>query len=674
MAVSLTRSEAARRIEELRREIEYHNYRYYVLDSPVISDQEYDRLFRELQELEEAFPEFRSPDSPTQRVGAEPLEAFEKVRHHAPMLSLGNAFDEGELRAFHRRVTNLLGRMEVQYVTEPKIDGLAVALTYEGGLFVRGATRGNGEVGENVTPNLKTIRAIPLRLRTDDPPPLVEVRGEVYLPISAFQRLNEARIKAGEPPFANPRNAAAGTVRQLDSRVTASRPLSFFGYAVGYIEPADRIPATQWENLELLQEWGFPTTRRQRLHDDIEGVIRYCRELEIERDRLDYEIDGVVVKVNSLADQQRLGSISREPRWAIAYKFHGEEAETRLLRIEINVGRTGTLNPYAVLEPVEVGGVTIRTATLHNEADIHRKDIREGDVVVIRRAGDVIPQVVRPVVEKRTGKERVFHYPSQCPVCGAPVVREESGVMAYCSNRRCPAQRLEALKHFVSREAMDIRGLGPQTLEKLVEAGLVQDPADLYRLTKADLLRLPGFQEKSAENLLRSLEASKQQPFERVLFALGIRHVGATVARLLVEHFPNVDKLSRASVAALEAIPGVGPEIARSVYSYFQVPENRDLVRRLREAGLQFSAETKEVPAGPLAGKSFVITGTLPGVTREEAKEFIRSRGGVVRDSVSRATDYLVVGENPGSKLAKAQQLGVKILSWDELQALARGE
>ncbi|GAB4240137.1 MAG: NAD-dependent DNA ligase LigA [Acidobacteriota bacterium] len=674
MALSLSRSEAARRIAELRREIEYHNYRYYVLDNPVISDQEYDRLFRELLELEEAFPEFRTPDSPTQRVGGEPLEAFEKVRHHAPMLSLGNAFDEGELRAFHRRVTNLLGRTDVQYVTEPKIDGLAVALTYERGLFVRGATRGNGEVGENVTPNLKTIRAIPLRLRSEDPPPLVEVRGEVYLPISAFHRLNEARIQAGEPPFANPRNAAAGTVRQLDSRITASRPLAFFGYAIGYIEPAERMPATQWEILELLQEWGFPTTRRQQLHDSIDSVVRYCKELEIERDRLDYEIDGVVVKVNSLADQQKLGYISREPRWAIAYKFHSEEAETRLLKIEINVGRTGTLNPYAVLEPVEVGGVTIRTATLHNEADIHRKDIREGDVVVIRRAGDVIPQVVRPVVEKRTGEERIFHYPPQCPVCGAPVVREESGVMAYCSNRRCPAQRLEALKHFVSREAMDIRGLGPQTLEKLVEAGLVQDPADLYRLTKEDLLKLPGFQEKSAENLLRSLEESKQQPFERVLFALGIRHVGATVARLLVERFPDIDSLARASVEELEAIPGVGPEIARSVHSYFQVPENRDLVRRLREAGLQFAAEARQPQAGPLAGKSFVITGTLPGVSREEAKEFIRSRGGMVRDSVSRATDYLVVGENPGSKLAKAQQLGVKILSWEELQALARGE
>ncbi|HRR26516.1 MAG TPA: NAD-dependent DNA ligase LigA [Acidobacteriota bacterium] len=670
VAIPATRAEAAHRIEELRHEIEYHNYRYYVLDDPVISDQEYDRLFRELQELEAAFPDLITPDSPTQRVGAEPSEAFEKVSHYTAMLSLGNAFNEQELRAFHRRVVNLLGRSEVEYVTEPKIDGLAVALTYENGLFVRGATRGNGEVGENVTPNLKTIRAIPLRLRTSDPPRLVEARGEVYLPLSAFRKLNEERAAAGEPPFANPRNAAAGTVRQLDPRVTARRPLSFFGYGIGYIDPEGRLPETQWRILEQLQEWGFPTTRRQRLHQSIDSVIDYCREWESRRDELDYEIDGIVVKVNRIDDQKRLGSLSREPRWAIAYKFHSEEAVTRLLKIEINVGRTGTLNPYAVLDPVEVGGVTVHTATLHNEADIRRKDIREGDMVVIRRAGDVIPQVVRPLVEKRTGNEKVFTYPDRCPVCQAPVVREEGGVMAYCSNRRCPAQRLEALKHFVSREAMDIRGLGPETLEKLMQAGLVQDPADLYRLRREDILGLPGFGEKSADNLLRSLEESKHRPFHRVLFALGIRHVGATVARLLTRHFPDIERLAAATTEELEAVPGIGPEIARSIRAYFQHEDNIRLIRRLQEAGLRFHEEAAARPVRPLSGKSFVITGSLEGLSREQAKQFIEEHGGVVRDSVSRNTDYLIVGANPGSKLEKARSLGVPTLTWDELVKL----
>ncbi len=655
-------------IRKLREELEFHNYRYYVLDQPVITDEEYDRLLRRLQELEASHSHLVTPDSPTQRVGAEPAEGFAKVEHATPMLSLGNAFDEGELRAFHRRVTSLLGIAEIEYVTELKIDGLAVALTYRDGLLVRGATRGNGLVGEDVTGNLRTIRAIPLRLRTAPAPPLVEVRGEAYLPLPAFERLNEERLAAGETPFANPRNAAAGAVRQLDPRACASRPLSFFAYAVGYAEGWQA--ATQWETLGVLKEWGFPVSPHHRLHSGIESVIASCREWQARRHSLTFEIDGIVVKVNRKDYQERLGAVSREPRWAIAFKFPGEVATTRLLDIGINVGRTGTLNPYAVLEPVEVGGVTIRNATLHNEDDIRRKDIRIGDVVIVKRAGDVIPQVVGPVVEQRTGSERPFVMPDRCPECQAPVERE-SGAMAYCTNRQCPAQRLESLIHFVSRGALDIRGLGPQTLEKMVELGLVRDAADLYGLTRDQLLQLPGFKDKSADNLLQALELSRSQPFHRVLFALGIRHVGETIARLLVDHFGDVESIISASEEDMAAIQGVGPEIARSVRRYFDTAENLELVRRLQAAGLQFrSAAPSRPAAGPLAGRSFVITGTLPSLSRQQAKELIEQNGGVVRSSVSSQTDFVLAGADPGSKLDKARQLGIRVIDEAELRRM----
>jgi len=662
----------AAKIGALREAIEHHNYRYYVLDDPEIPDQEYDRLLRELRELEEDHPDLVTPDSPTQRVGAEPLEAFEKAEHFSPMLSLGNAFDADELRAFERRVSNLLETSQIDYVTEHKIDGLAIALTYENGHLVRGATRGNGTVGENVTRNLRTVGAIPLRLRTDEIPEVLEVRGEVYLPVSAFHKANEERIRNGENPFANPRNAAAGAVRQLDPKMTAARPLSFFAYAIGHVSDPGFNPESQWAALETLRSWGFPTTRRSELQHDIEGVLSYCSYWQEHRSSLDYEIDGVVVKVNRTDYQQTLGAVSREPRWAIAYKFPAQEARTRLREIRINVGRTGALNPYAVLDPVSVGGVTIRTATLHNEDDIRRKDIREGDLVIIKRAGDVIPQVVGPVTSERTGDEQPYSFPEDCPVCESPIVRDDDGAFAYCTNSNCPARRLESLKHFVSRNALDIRGLGPQTLEKLVEEDLVSDPADIYELELEQILRLPGFKEKSATNLEESIAESRQRPFARVLFGLGIRHVGETVATLLVSHFPSVDKLMSASEEELATIEGVGPEIARSVQAYFQLPENQKLVDRLRQAGLQFQADkTESTPSEqPLEGKSFVITGTLPDLSRQEAREMIEHHGGAVRSSVSSATDYLVAGSDPGSKLDKARELEIPIIDQAELYKL----
>jgi DNA ligase (NAD+) len=669
--VNINIDQVAARIAELRKEIEHHNYRYHVENDPAISDEEYDRMFRELRELEREHPELASSDSPTQRVGGEPQERFQKIAHLRPMLSLANAFDEDELRSFEKRIRNLLETDAIEYVTELKIDGNAVALTYEEGILVRGATRGNGLVGEEVTANLKTIRAIPLRLRTtDDPPRRVEIRGEAYLPISAFNRINEEREAAGENVFANPRNAAAGALRQLDPRITATRPLAFFAYAIGYMEGA-RIKS-QIDVLEQLRAWGFPVNARHRHQDSMDGVIRFCREWQEKRDTLDYEIDGVVVKVNSLEYQDRLGVVSRDPRWAVAYKFPGKLATTRLLKIDVNVGRTGALNPFAILEPVQLAGVTIRTATLHNEDDIRRKDIREGDMVIVKRAGDVIPQVVGPVREKRTGAEREFLYPETCPACGKPVARQEGEAMAYCRNPHCPAQRLEGLIHFVSQGAMDIRGLGPQTIEKLIDLGLISDAADLYFLTQEQIARLPNFKEKSISNLLASIERSRARPFSRVLFALGIRHVGESIAELLTSAFGSVEALAAAAEEEISSVPGVGPEIARSVRSYFDVAENLRLIQRLQAAGLQFSCSAgTAMRIGPFSGMTFVITGTLPSLSRKEATDFITGHRGKVIASISKKTSYLVVGEDAGSKLAKAEALGVPRLTEEQLLRLA---
>ena len=661
---------ATRRAAELRREIEHHSYQYHVLDEPEIGDEEYDRLFRELVALEEEHPELASLDSPTQRVGAEPQERFHKVEHHAPMLSLANAFDDEELRAFNRRITNLLDTEKVDFITELKIDGVAVALTYEEGVLKRGATRGNGLVGEEVTTNLKTIGGIPLKLRdVETMPQLMEVRGEVYLPVSAFDRVNQKRTAAGESPFANPRNAAAGALRQLDSRVTASRPLAFFAYSVGYLQGITLD--TQIQVLERLKNWGIPVNVHHHHQQSIDGVIDFCHHWQGERESLDYQIDGIVVKVNRLDYQDQLGVVSRDPRWAVSYKFPSELATTRLIEIGINVGRSGALNPYAVLEPVQVGGVTIRTATLHNEDDIRRKDIREGDVVVVKRAGDVIPQVVGAVREKRTGKEKEFRYPQKCPVCGKSVTRQTGEAMAYCTNRECPAQGLESLKHFVSQGAMDVRGLGPRTLEKLLELNLIDDASGLYQITGKNVAQLPNFKEKSIENLLDSLEQSKSQPFERVLFALGIRHVGERIAGLLVDHFGDIDVLTKASEEDIASIEGIGPEIAGSVYTYLHEKDNQLLIKRLEKAGLQWRSGKREVKEKQrFAGKTFVITGTLPTWSRTQATKFIKNNGGKVTSSISSKTHFVVVGESPGSKLKKAREIEIREISEDELRKM----
>ena len=659
----------AARVAELREQIEFHNYRYYVINDPAILDPEFDRLFRKLRELEDNHPELSSPDSPTQRVGAAAQEQFRKVEHQAPLLSLANAFDEEGLRAFYRRISNLLKTSEIDFITELKIDGIAVALSYRDGRLVRGATRGNGWFGEEVTANLKTIRQIPLRFQGRARPPLVEVRGEVYLPLSAFERTNLERASSGESPFANPRNAAAGALRQLDPGITAGRPLAFFSYAIGYAEGI--AFETQLQALQLLKEWGFPTDLHWAHHPNFESVIDYCSAWAKKRNALDYEIDGVVVKVNRLDYQTRLGTVSRDPRWAVAYKFPGQLATTRLVKIGINVGRTGVLNPFAILEPVQLGGVTIRLATLHNEDDIHRKDIREGDVVVIRRAGDVIPQVVGPVREKRTGREVKYANPSHCPACSSPVSHQPGEAMAYCSNWECPARRLETLKHFAGRAAMDIQGLGSQTLEKLLELKLVNDPADLYFLTSEKISLLPNFKDKSIANLVEAIRSSKAQPFARVLFALGIRHVGETVAEVLTRGMDNLEVLASSTEDEIASLPGIGPEIAESVRLFFKGPENRHLIEKLKRAGLRFEAQPAAPSSqGPLQGQTFVVTGTLPKLSRQQATDLIQQHGGKVTSSVSSKTDHLLAGTNPGSKFQRASQLAVPVISEETLRQM----
>ncbi len=663
----------AERVAQLRREIENHDFRYHVLDDPDISDQEFDLLYRELVELEERHPDLISADSPTRRVGAEPLERFRKVAHRVPMLSLANAFDEAELHAFYRRVTNLLEIEEVRLVTELKIDGVAVSLTYEDGRLRHGATRGNGREGEDVTANLRTIRSLPLRLREGPRPSTAEIRGEIYFPLSGFQRVNRQRSEKGLTPYANPRNTAAGALRQLDPAVTATRPLAFFAYSLGHTEGLGFN--SQGEVLDQLVQWGFPVNPHHRSHGGLPSVIEYCQSWEDRRDAIDYEVDGVVVKVDRLDLQDRLGAVSREPRWAIAYKFASQVAATRLLKIRINVGRTGALNPYAILEPVELGGVTIRTATLHNQEDIRKKDIRPGDRVLIKRAGDVIPQVVGPVDKDEEGRGAPYAYPGECPECGTPIVRDPDEALAYCRNGNCPAQRFESLKHFVSRAALDIRGLGPKTLRKLLELELVAGPADLYSLKAEHLSELEGFKEKSIENLLAGIDGSRQQPFPRVLFGLGIRHVGETAAALLAGEFREVERLMQASPERIMEIVGIGPEIARSVADYFDVTENTEQVERLTAARLQLRmAGDDRNTRTALEGKTLVVTGTLPTHSRREISELITVNGGKVTSSVSKRTDFLVAGANAGSKLRRARELEVTVLTEEDFLKLLQGE
>jgi DNA ligase (NAD+) len=658
------------RVEELRKLINYHNYRYYVLDSPEISDAEYDELMQELKRLEAEHPELITPDSPTQRVGAAPVEAFGVVEHPLPLLSLANAFSNEELLAWYKRVLNLVERQDFDFASEIKMDGLAVALTYVDGRLVTGATRGDGYRGEDVTQNLRTIRSIPLSV-PKDAPPRFEVRGEVFLSKVGFKKLNEERAREGLPLFANPRNAGAGSVRQLDPRITAQRPLDIYVYALGYAE-GKKVPETHWERMEYLKSLGFKINPHNKLCKTIEEAEEYHQKWVEERERLPYETDGVVVKVNSIELQDRLGFVGHEPRWAIAYKFPAVQGTTILKDIGINVGRTGSLNPFAILEPVRIGGVVIKQAALHNEEDIRRKDIRIGDTVIVQRAGEVIPEIVGPIVSKRTGKERIFSMPSSCPVCGAEVIKPEGEAMHRCTNAACPSQALERLKHFVIRGAMDIEGVGEKLCTALFQAGLVKDVADFYYLTREQLLGLERMADKSVSNVLDSIEKSKDRPLARVIFALGILHIGEETAELLASNFSSIDELAKANEEKLLSIPSIGPKIAESIVAFFRQRENRRIIEKLRKAGV--SLAKKEAPAElrelPLAGKEFVVTGRLEAFPRSEAEARIKELGGAVGSSVTKKTTYLVVGADPGSKLDKARSLGTKLLTEEEFLRL----
>ena len=658
-----------KRIEELRRLIEHHNYRYYVLDDPEVSDAEYDALFRELRALEDAHPELASPDSPTQRVGAAPSGAFGVVTHRIPMLSLANSFSAEQLRAWYARVVNLLGRDVDAFSLEPKIDGLAVSIRYEDRRLVVGATRGDGIHGEDITPNVRTIRSVPLTL-PEGAPRVLEVRGEVFLTRTAFEQINEERAAAGQPLFANPRNSAAGSLRQLDSRITARRPLDFIGYSVGEYEDGG-IPRFQTELLDRLRSWGFKVNPKNSKARGIDDVIAQCLGWEEHREALEYEIDGVVVKIDDRAVQDELGAVGREPRWAMAFKFPPTQATTVLEQIGINVGRTGSLNPFAVLTPVQVAGVTIKLATLHNEDDITRKDIRVGDTVIIQRAGEVIPQVIGPVLSKRTGSEQPFHMPTKCPVCGSPVIKPEGEAMSRCTGAAiCPAQRYERLKHFVSRPAMDIDGIGEKLVAELINKELVRDPADFYALTKPQLVALERFADKSAENVLASIAASKERPLNRLIHALGIRYVGERTAELLAERFGSMDRLLAATEEELVDTEGIGPKIGQSMAEALASPAMREIIEKLRAAGVNMVQRTDSVDGLPLAGTVWVFTGRLERWTRFTAEDRVKTLGGAIADSVTKKTTHVVVGEEPGSKLKRAQQLGTTILDEDGFEAL----
>jgi DNA ligase (NAD+) len=658
---------AAERVAELRRQLERHNRLYYVEDAPEVSDAEYDRLMGELRDLEAAHPDLLTPDSPSQRVGAPPAERFEPVRHLGPMFSLANARNEEELRAWHTRLVGLIVKVgedpeRVDFVVEPKVDGLAVSLLYEGGRLVRGATRGDGEVGEDVTGNLRTVDAIPKRV--EEAPPVLEVRGEVYFPRSAFARLNEERAAQGLPTFANPRNAAAGSLRQLDARITASRPLSMWCYGVGVADGVDL--ATQWEWLEWLAERGFPVSPGVSRHAEPERVVEECRGWEERREGLDFETDGAVVKLNQLELSARLGVVGREPRGAIAWKFAPMTATTFLRSVEWNVGRTGHLVPFGQLEPVKISGVTVKVATLHNEEDLRRKDVREGDEVIVTRAGDVIPQIVSPspAAQARPDRGPVPEPPARCPACGTETVKPEGSAWTLCPNRAsCPGQLHQAVKHFVSRGAMDIEGLGEERALLLLREGLIHDVAEIYDLTPERLLELEGFAELSARGLVEAVEASKQRPFQRVLYALGIPGIGLVNARALVDRFRSMDRILAAPADEIEETPGIGPVLAETLADTLAEPRTRDLVERLRAHGLRMEEEGPPLPPrGPLAGKALVLTGTLPTLSREEATERIEGAGGRVTGSVSKKTAYVVAGEDAGSKLAKAESLGTPVL------------
>jgi len=664
-------SEILKRIEQLREEINYHNYLYYVLDQPVITDADYDALMRELKEIEDKYPETVTPDSPTQRIGAPPSEKFASVSHSIPMLSLDDAFSQEEVLEFDQRAKRLLQTdEEIEYTVEPKMDGLAVELVYENGMFVLGSTRGDGYTGEDVTANLRTIRSLPLRLieRHLSPPGRLEVRGEVFINKDAFKRLNKKRMEDGEPPFANPRNAAAGSLRQLDPNITAGRPLNIFCYGIGIAEGCSF--GTQWEVLSSLRKWGLRVNPMAEKQKGIRGAIHYHRRMNRKRKDLDYEIDGIVIKVNDLDLQKRLGAKAKSPRWALAYKFEAAQAVTRITDIQLSVGRTGAVTPIALMEPVKVGGVVVSRATLHNEDEIRRKDVRIGDWVIVRRAGDVIPEVVRPLPERRTGKEQVFVMPQTCPVCGSNLRRKPGEAVWRCPNPECFPRLVKQLTHFASKGAMDIEGLGPKVAEQLISAGLVRSISDLYSIKLSDLLSLDRFAEKSAENLLSAIETSKETSFARFFYALGIRHVGDVTAQLLADHFGSMEALKDASEEELMAVEGIGPEAAFSIRSWFDDNKNLRLMESLLDAGIRFT-DLREARTSPLKDRTFVFTGGLSSLTREQAKNIVRDLGGQVASAVGRKTDYVVAGGNPGSKLRKALELGIPVLSEEEFLALA---
>ncbi|MBN1849038.1 MAG: NAD-dependent DNA ligase LigA [Deltaproteobacteria bacterium] len=660
-------------LKGLRETIQYHNHRYYTLDSPEISDAEYDRLFKRLLDLEKQYPHLITADSPTQRVGAGPQATFTQVAHRRPMLSLENGFDEKDIREFDARIRRLLGKAyRCEYVVEPKMDGLAVEMVYEKGALAVASTRGDGYVGENITANIKTILTVPLSL-TQLPgglsiPELLEVRGEVYMETEAFKALNESRLKKGLPVFANPRNAAAGSLRQLDARITAKRPLNCFCYGFGEIR--GHTFATHYETMIAIQQWGLRVNRPQlEVFHDIEDIIKHCRYLEESRHQFPYEMDGAVIKVNPLELQAMLGQKSRSPRWALAFKFKAIEETTKILAIDVQVGRTGALTPVAILEPVEIGGVTVSRATLHNQEEIDKKDIRVLDTVVVRRAGDVIPEVVKVVTSKRSGVEKKYIFPEQCPVCGTKVEKNIEDVVIRCPNPGCPAQIKESIKHFASKGAMDIEGLGDKIITQLVEKGMVEDTADLYELTLEDLLKLEKIAQKSADNLKNAIDSSKQTTLARFIYALGIRHVGEHIAELLANHFGDLGRLQHAKQEDLLNINEIGPQIADSVTAYFSDTQKKTHLQRLLDKGITFEPIEPSIGT-PVSGKTFVLTGTLPSMTRSEAKERIVTRGGRLGSSISQNTDYLVAGESPGSKLQKARDLGVRVIQEDEFLRL----
>lgn len=665
----MTRSEAIRRIDELVRTIEHHNYLYYVEDAPAITDAEFDALMRELQALEAAFPDLVRPDSPTRRVGGRPAADFAKVRHDPPMLSLDNAFGADELREFDRRARGLVGADVLEYVCELKIDGLSISLRYEDGVFVQGATRGDGAEGEDVTRNLRTIGSIPLRLRGARVPPLLVARGEVYMPKASFDRMNAALLAEGKEPKANPRNAAAGSVRVKDPQITRARHLDTFIYTLVTVP---EFITTHWESLEYLQELGFKVNPERRLVRGIDEVIAWTEEWREKRFHLPYEIDGLVIKVNSLALREQMGFTARFPRWATAFKYPAEQAETVVERITVEIGRTGAATPSADLRPVRVAGTVVRRATLHNEDQVRALDVRVGDTVVIEKAGEIIPKVVRVVREKRPPGTEPWQMPERCPECGTPLVRAGGEAVTRCPNMACPAQQFRAILHFASRDAMNIEGLGEQWIAQLLDEGLIRDAADIYRLPqkRAELLQLERMGEKLADNLIESIERTKQNPLHRLIFALGIRNVGEKGARDLAKHFGSMDALMRAGVDDLTAISGVGPVMAESVVAYFAEERNRDLIRRLREAGVNMEQPPEAAPAGarPLAGQTVVVTGTLQAWGRKEIEALIERLGGKAAGSVSKKTSFVLAGEAAGSKLEKARELGIPVLSEAEFR------